>query len=180
MRHPILFARRRPKLAVLLVVVLALAIAGGAFAIWNMTQATNKFQGQTASTITLTFNTPTAGDLAAATQCVPGGSCALVAEVSNPSTAPIQLTAYQPSSANTFDDSGSACPTTPANGLGGPAEGTTSTPISPAITVPAGATNQVITIPNALTLGASAGTSCQGKNIIQTSGSVSVTFTAGS
>ncbi len=178
--HPVRFARRRPKLAVLLAVVLALALAGGAFAIWNMTQSTNKFQGQTASTITLTFNTPTAGDLSSATQCVPGGSCSLVAEVSNPSTAPIQLTAYQPSTANSFDDSGSACPTSPANGLGGPAEGTTSTPISPAITVPAGAVNQVISLPNALTLGAGASATCQGKNIIQQSGNVTVSFTAGS
>jgi hypothetical protein len=178
--HPIRFARRRPKLAVLLVVVLALALAGGAFALWTLTQSTNKFQGQTASTITLTFNTPTAGDLAAATQCVPGGSCALTAEVSNPSTAPIQLTSYQPSTASSFDDSGSTCPLSASNGLTGPAEGTASVPISPAITVPAGATNQVISLPGALALAAGAGPGCQGKNIVQTSGSVTVTFTAGS
>ncbi len=172
--------RRKRRTLIIGGVVLALAIAATAAAIWTMTQSTNKLQGQTASTIVLTFSNPTAGDLASATQCVPGGSCSLVAEVSNPSTAPIQLTGYQASAPNSFDDSASACPTSPANGLTGPAESTTAQAITPNITVPAGAVNQVITIPGALALAAGAGTGCQGKNIVQTTGTVLVTYTAGS
>ncbi len=168
--------KRHPKLAVLLVVVLALVFAGVGFAIWSMQQQTSNFQGQGATTITLTFATPTAGQLSAAAQCVPGGSCPLLAQVSNPATAPITLTSYQPSVANGFGD-GASCM---SPSVTGPAQGTASVPISPGIVVAAGASNQLVTIPNALSFAATAGSACQGALLTEVTGHLTATFTAGS
>jgi hypothetical protein len=170
--------RRRKRTLIIGAVVLALAIAGTAAAIWNMTESTTVLKGSTGSTITLTITAPTAGDLAAATQCYPGGSCPLVGEVSNPSGTAISLVSYQPSVANGFDG-GVGCPAGGSSGINGPAQGTASVAISPAITVPAGATNQVIDLPNALSLGLTATSSCQGKTISETSGSILLSYTAG-
>lgn len=167
--------RRKRRTLVAGGAVLALVFAGVAFAVWTFTQQSSAFEAQTGNTLTLTIVAPTAGDLAAATACFPGGSCPILAEVSNASSTPITLTSYQASSANGFADTNSNCTV-----LTGPAEGITSVPISPGIVVPANATNQVVTIPNALSLPANAPTSCQNKLIQETSGHVTLTFTAGS
>ncbi len=176
--HPVRFARRRPKLAVLLIGVLALVFAGVGYALWTMTQQTSNFQGKTAGTIVLTISAPTAGDLSAAQQCVPGGSCPILAEVSNPSSAPIQITSYQASNTNSFDNGPSA--TCDSSNFTGPAETTTLTGITP-VTVAANAVNQVVTLPNALTLKPTAPTACQAQTIFQNpSNHLTLTYTAGS
>jgi hypothetical protein len=173
--HPVRFARRRPKLAVLLVAVLALVFAGVGYAIWSMTQQTSVLEGQTGNTITLGIVAPSAADLSAAQQCFPGSSCPLLGKVSNPSGTAITLTSYQPSSAAGFTDAGQAC-----TQLSGPAEGSASVPISPGIVVPAGASNQLVSIPNALSLPSNAATNCQNITVVETTGHITLTFTAGS
>ncbi len=172
--HPVRFARRRPKLATVLAVVIALAIAGAAYAAWTFTQQTSVLKAQTGNTLTLGIIAPTAGDLAAAQQCYPGGSCPLLGEVSNSSSTPITLTSYQPSSSNGFSDSNSNCLS-----FTGPAEGITSVPISPGIVVPAGAVNMVVSLPNALSLPSTATSSCQNITVVETSGHITLTYTAG-
>lgn len=172
------FVRRRPKLAVLLVVVLALVFAGVGYALWTMTTTTNKLEGQTAGTIPLTIINPTSGDLSAAQQCAPGGSCPILGEVSNPSSTAIQITAYQPTSAGGFDNGASL--TCDSSNFTGPAETSALTTLGTPITVAAGASNVVVTLPNALTLKATAPTACEGQVIKESSGSITLTYTAGS
>jgi hypothetical protein len=175
MLHPIRFARRRPKVAVLAVVVLALVFAGVGYAIWSMSQQTTALEGSTGNTITLGIVSPSAADLSAAQQCFPGSSCPLLGKVSNPSGTPVTLTSYQPSQAAGFTDAGLAC-----SQLSGPAEGSASVPISPGIVVPAGASNLLVSIPNAFSLPSNAATNCENITIVETAGHVTLTFTAGS
>jgi hypothetical protein len=173
------FLARRRKRTLVLMVLGVLAIPATAFALWTLTQSTNKFEGKAASTVTLGIINPTSGDLASATQCLPGGSCSILAEVSNPSTAPIQITGYQASAVNGFDDGAVAnCAATNFNSTG--AESTTFTSLGTPISVPAGAVNQVVTIPNALSMKSTAVPTCAGSTIVESTGNLTVTFTLGS
>jgi hypothetical protein len=167
--------KRHPKLAVLVVGVLALVIIGAGVAAWLMSQSTTALEGSTGNTITLGIVSPTAGDLSAAQQCFPGSSCPLLGRVSNSSGSAVTLTAYQPSSANGFADAGDAC-----TQLTGPAEGTASVPISPGIVVPAGASNQVVSIPNAFSLPSNAATNCQNIVLVENTGHITLSYTVGS
>ncbi len=168
--------KKHPKLAVLLVVVLALVFAGVAFAVWSFTQSTTNLQGKNASTLSLVFHNPSAGDLAGVQQCYPGGSCDLVAEVGNPASVPTQITTFQPSLAASYNATG--CP---ATNYGGPAEAATLFTLGTPITVPASAVGFVLKWQNALTLSATAPSACQGQTISVTGGmTVAVGYTAGS
>lgn len=166
--------RRKRRTLIAAGAVLALVIVGAGIAAWLMSQQTSVFEGKTGNTITLGIIAPTAGDLAAATQCFPGGSCPILAEVSNPSSSPITLTSYTPSTANGFADTNSNCLV-----FTGPAETLAATPISPGIVVPAGAVNQVVTLPNALSLPSTASSSCQNITVQEISGHLTVSFTVG-
>ena len=156
--------------------VLALVIAGTAFALWNMTQSTNTFQGKT-GTVTLSFATPVAGDFPANSACVPSGSCPIVAEVTNPTAGPIAIYQYAASVNGGYGSTN--CPAT--NFATSGAESTTTTSLTPTIPVPANATNFAVVLPNALTLNATAPTACQSQSITPQGGAtISVSFTAGS
>lgn len=167
--------RRKRRTLIIGAAVLALAVAGGAFAIWNMSASTNRFEGRTSGTIALTFANPTAGDLTAATAGVPGGSMDLVAEVTNPSSAPIKIISWAPSASAGFAGTG-ACD---ASNFGGPAESTSQTVLATPITVAGGATNVPITLPAALTVNSNATSSCEAQTISETTGSLLVNFTTG-
>lgn len=167
--------RRKRRTLIIGGAVLALAIVGSAVAAWLMSQQTSVLEGQTGNTITLGIVAPSAADLSAATQCFPGSSCPLLGKVSNSSGTAVTLTSYQPSQAAGFTDAGDAC-----TQLSGPAEGSASVPISPGIVVPAGASNQLVSIPNALSLPSNAATNCQNITVVETTGHITLTFTAGS
>ncbi len=148
---------KRKRVAIPAALVLGLVFAGVAFAIWTLTQSTSAFQAQAGSGTSspLVITTPTSY----ATTCYPGTSCDLYAKVSNPSTAPVTITAWAASAPTSWNSAG--CPATSA-GWSGPVESTTPVTLTPAIVVPAGASNVTINLPNAISLTANAPQACAG------------------
>lgn len=168
--------RSHKKLAVLGVFGAAAVIVGAAWALWTWSQSDGLLQGKTGSTPTMTLAAPTAADFTSVnySPCVPGGSCDLIGEVTNPTSSPVKIVSYQPSAGNSF--SGGSC-TASAN-LGGPAEGSSLVTLATPITIPASAANFVVDLPAAITMNTTAPTSCESQTL--SGGNVALNFTVGS
>ncbi len=171
------FLKRRRRRTLVLMALGALAIPAAALAAWAWSQNFNGMQAQTGNTPTVTLASPTAGDLASAAQCIPGSSCDLVFDVTNPTNAAIKINGFTPSAVGTFGNAGASCA---ASNFSGPAETTTATNLGTPITVPANAVNFKATWPNALTMSATAPTSCENVSLSQTGGTVAISFSIGS
>lgn len=151
--------------------LLALA-AGAAYAAWTLSITSQSGRSQVA-----TLGNPTTANPATFTgvSLVPGGSGDFQISITNPNSVPLQVTGYTGDS--TPSDWTTSNPGSCGAGLfSGPIMSATPTALTPAITIAANAT-ATVTLPNAVSLAASAPVGCEGVAFTHTgSGSFTLNF----
>jgi len=146
-------ARSFDVLAVALILGLALFAGGTAYAMFSA-GGSGTGSAPTGTMQDVTVSAFTGGDQPATT-LIPGGTADVIVRVTNPNPAPVQVFSVEGNGAITADSAHSGCTTT------GVAFTAPSSPLNPAVTVPAGS-SLLFSLPGAAGMDLTSQSGCQG------------------